>query len=359
MHNKNETAALLRAGRQLSLGLAGRSRVLRLFPSALLATEAGLPRLSSPLVRLQPGFRIALRACTHTRNQSPAIVPVAGSGQRKVSLATSFHLPITSRSCPVLDIEFALSLQLELNRFLRVESDPVQHRTSPPDAGTPFRRTPTGYSGNHRRRHGFSCRQVADSFPRVNAVHLTELSFRRMASTGEIKCGGTPCGTSGLRALPGHDRPYIPTSGFSGEALTPLLCGPYGQSQSPNRPDLHGRPVKSHAGEPAVRNRKRRALPPAGRYSFRRVRTVLMRPHCIRRYGPRLSALRLTPTKGTTPSLTRLRNRFGLHVHSPRSSRSPGIEPRSSAPVISGNRIQESHACPGSNLLTPVRSTHA
>ena len=321
MHNKNETAALLRAGRQLSLGLAGRSRVLRLFPSALLATEAGLPRLSSPLVRLQPGFRIALRACTHTRNQSPAIVPVAGSGQRKVSLATSFHLPITSRSCPVLDIEFALSLQLELNRFLRVESDPVQHRTSPPDAGTPFRRTPTGYSGN--------------------------------------KCGGTPCGTSGLRALPGHDRPYIPTSGFSGEALTPLLCGPYGQSQSPNRPDLHGRPVKSHAGEPAVRNRKRRALPPAGRYSFRRVRTVLMRPYCIRRYGPRLSALRLTPTKGTTPSLTRLRNRFGLHVHSPRSPRSPGIEPRSSAPVISGNRIQESHACPGSNLLTPVRSTHA
>lgn len=151
MHNKNETAALLRAGRQLSLGLAGRSRVLRLFPSALLATEAGLPRLRSPLVRLQPGFRIALRACTHTRNQSPAIVPVAGSGQRKVSLGTSFHLPITSRSCPVLDIEFALSLQLELNRFLRVESDPVQRRISPPDAGTPFRRTPTGYSGNQMR----------------------------------------------------------------------------------------------------------------------------------------------------------------------------------------------------------------
>ena len=178
-------------------------------------------------------------------------------------------------------------------------------------------------------------------------------------AAGEVKCGGTPCGTSGLRALPGHDRPYVPTSGFSGEALTPLLCGPYGQSQSPNRPDLHGRPVKSHAGEPAVRNRKRRALPPAGRYSFRRVRTVLMRPYCIRRYGPRLSALRLAPIKGTTPSLTRLRNRFGLHVHSSRSPRSPGIEPRSSAPVISGNRIQESHACPGSNLLTPVRSAHA
>ena len=178
-------------------------------------------------------------------------------------------------------------------------------------------------------------------------------------ATREIKCGGTPCGTSGLRALPGHDRPYIPTSGFSGEALTPLLCGPYGQSQSPNRPELHGRPVKSHAGEPAVRNRKRRALPPARRHSFRRVRTVLMRPYCIRRYGPRLSALRLAPIKGTTPSLTRLRNRFGLHVHSPRSPRSPGIESRSSAPVISGNRIQESHACPGSNLLTPVRSAHA
>ena len=100
-------------------------------------------------------------------------------------------------------------------------------------------------------------------------------------ATREIKCGGAPCGTSGLRALPGHDRPYIPTSGFSGEALTPLLCGPYGQSQSPNRPDLHGRPVKSNAGKPAVRNRKRRALPPAGRYSFRRERAVLMRPHCI------------------------------------------------------------------------------
>lgn len=48
----------------------------------------------------------------------------------------------------------------------------------------------------------------------------------------------------------------------------------------------------------------------------------------------------MAPTKGTTPSLTGLRNRFGLHVHSVRPPRSPGIEPRSSAPVISGNRIQ-------------------
>ena len=117
---------------------------------------------------------------------------------------------------------------------------------------------------------------------------FAELSFRRMASAGEIKCGGTPCGTSGLRALPGHDRPYIPTSGFLGEALTPLLCGPYGQSQSPNRPDLHGRPVKSNAGDPVVRNRKMPDSSSGSAIYDSRERTVLMRPSCIQGHARRM-----------------------------------------------------------------------
>lgn len=110
---------------------------------------------------------------------------------------------------------------------------------------------------------------------------FAEPSFRHVVSTGEVKCGGTPCGTSGLRALSGHDCPCVPTSGFLGEALTPLLCGPYGQSQSPNRPDLHGRPVKSNAGEPAVRNRKMPDSSSGSAIYDSRERTVLMRPSCI------------------------------------------------------------------------------
>src|SRR5574344_359581 len=74
--------------------------------------------------------------------------------------------------CQMPVILFALSLQLELDRFLRDGSRHVQHASSRSGAGTPFRRTPTGYSGNGRRRHGFSCRQVRDSLPCVNAAYL-------------------------------------------------------------------------------------------------------------------------------------------------------------------------------------------
>lgn len=71
-----------------------------------------------------------------------------------------------------------------------------------------------------------------------------------------------------------------------------------------------------------------RTLPPARRSTIR----VNVRFSCDRPASSDMIAAvainRSLDSKGTTPSLTKPRNRFGLHVHSVRPPRSPGIEPR-------------------------------